>query len=179
MARILIPIATGCEELEAVTLIDLFRRAEFEVVTAGLEEGPITCSRGVVLVPDAVLTSVVDESFDAIVLPGGGPGADRLRTDERLVGMLDHHRDADGWLGAICAAPGVLAAHNLLGPGPATAFPGALEPYGVESSDAPVEIDGHVATSRGPGTAMDFALELIEQLDSRERRREVEARLQR
>lgn len=179
MARILIPIATGCEELEAVTLIDLFRRAEFEVVTAGLGEGPVTCSRGVVLVPDTTLAPLVGESFDAIVLPGGGPGADRLRQDERLIDMLNRHREADGWLGAICAAPGVLAAHNLLGPGPATAFPGALEPYGVESSDARIEIDGHVATSRGPGTAMDFALELIEQLDSRERRREVEARLQR
>ncbi|WP_070989548.1 DJ-1 family glyoxalase III [Halofilum ochraceum] len=179
MARILIPIASGCEELEAVTLIDLFRRAEFEVVTAGLEEGPVTCSRGVVLVPDTTLAMVAAESFDAIVLPGGGPGADRLREDERLIDMLNRHREGDGWLGAICAAPGVLAAHNLLGPGPVTAFPGALEPYGIESSDAPIEIDGHVATSRGPGTAMDFALELIERLDSRERRREVEARLQR
>ena len=179
MARILIPLATGCEEIEAVTLIDLFRRAEFDVIAAGLEDGPGTCSRGVVLVADTTLATVVDESFDAIVLPGGGPGAERLRRDERLIAMLNRHRETDGWLGAICAAPGVLAAHNLLGPGPVTAFPGALEPYGIESSDAPIEIDGHVATSRGPGTAMDFALELIERLDSRERRREVEARLQR
>ena len=179
MARILIPIADGSEELEAVTLIDLFRRAEFQVITAGLGEGPVTCSRGVVLAPDTALEAVADEAFDAIVLPGGTGGADRLRADERLAAMLRRHRSEDRWMAAICAAPGVLAAHDLLGDGPATSFPGALEPYGIESTDAPIEFDRHVATSRGPGTAMDFALELIERVGSPECRRQVEERLQR
>ena len=179
MARVLLPIADGSEELEAVTLIDLFRRADFEVVVAGLAPGPVTCSRGVVIVPDTGLAAVADEAFDLVVLPGGAAGAEHLAADERLAEVLVRHRGADGWTAAICAAPGVLAAHGLLEGRQATAFPGALENHGLASTGAPVEVDGRVATSRGPGTAMDFALTLIEQLGDRGLRQGVEERLQR
>lgn len=179
MARVLIPLAQGSEELEAVTLIDLFRRADFEVVVAGLVPGPVTCSRGVVLVPDVGLEAAVYDEFDLIVLPGGAAGAERLAEDERLGQLLARHRDGDGWTAAICAAPGVLAAQGLLDGRRATAFPGALEAVGTSSTGAAVEFDGRVATSRGPGTAIDFALNLIEALATRELREAVEARLQR
>lgn len=179
MASVLIPIAEGSEELEAVTLIDLLRRASFEVTVAGLASGPVACSRGVVLQPDTTLDAVADREFDLVVLPGGAAGADRLRADERLTAILARHRAADRWTGAICAAPSVLAAHGHLEGRRATAFPGALEAFDIDSTEAPVETDGHVVTARGPGTAMDFALALIEELGSRELRREVEARLQR
>ena len=96
MARALIPLAQGCEELEAVTLIDLLRRAGIEVVVAGLTEGPVTASRGTVLVPDTTLAAVADESFDLIVLPGGLPGADHLAADLRLRGMLQRQAAAQG-----------------------------------------------------------------------------------
>ncbi len=179
MARVLVPIAEGSEELEAVTLIDLFRRAEFEVVVAGLAPGPVTCSRGVVLMPDVELDAAAHEDFDLIVLPGGASGAQRLAEDGRLEHLLARHRDGDGWTAAICAAPGVLASQGLLEGRQATAFPGALEALGATSTGAAVEFDGRVATSRGPGTAMDFALDLIEALATRELRETVEARLQR
>jgi len=179
MAHVLVPMAEGSEELEAVTLIDLLRRAEFEVVVAGLGPGPVTCSRGVVIVPDVELDAAVHEAFDLIVLPGGAAGAERLVADERVGQLLARHRDGDGWTAAICAAPGVLAAQGLLAGRRATAFPGALEAVGATSTGAAVEFDGRVATSRGPGTAMDFALELIEALGTRELRETVETRLQR
>jgi 4-methyl-5(b-hydroxyethyl)-thiazole monophosphate biosynthesis len=70
MARILIPLAQGCEELEAVTVIDLLRRAGLDVVTAGLVSGPIKASRGVMLLPDVLLDDVLDQPFQMIVLPG-------------------------------------------------------------------------------------------------------------
>ncbi len=179
MARVLVPIADGSEELEAVTLIDLFRRAEFDVVVAGLSPGPVTCSRGVVIQPDAELDAVAEDTFDLVVLPGGAAGAQRMAGDRRLEQLLERHRAADGWTAAICAAPGVLAAQGLLSGRRATAFPGALEAWGETSSGGAVEFDGRVATSRGPGTAMDFALDLIEALATRELRETVEARLQR
>ena len=89
MARVLVPLADGCEELEAVTVIDLLRRAGIEVVTAGLKGGPVTASRGVVLVPDCSLDEVLDEEFDMLVLPGGLPGADHLDADPRI--HAPHH----------------------------------------------------------------------------------------
>lgn len=179
MARVLVPLADGCEELEAVTLVDLFRRAGFEVVAAGLGRAAVTCSRGVVLVPDVELAAVADDRFDLIALPGGAAGAERLAADARLQELLARHRRGDGWTAAICAAPGVLAAQGLLEGRRATAFPGALEAHGVDSTGAAVELDGRIATSRGPGTAMEFALTLIEELGSPGLRREVESRLQR
>ena len=84
MAKVLIPLAQGCEELEAVTVIDLLRRASIEVVTAGLQPGPVTGSRGTVLVPDATLDEALQQDYDMLVLPGGLPGADHLRDDRRF-----------------------------------------------------------------------------------------------
>lgn len=92
MARVLVPLADGCEELEAVTLIDLLRRAGFRVIVAGLREGPVTASRGVLLWPDTALHRLLDQSFDLIALPGGAAGAARLAADEGLGRLLMRHR---------------------------------------------------------------------------------------
>ena len=180
MARALVPIAQGCEELEAVTVIDLLRRAGIEVVTAGLVPGPVTASRGVVLVPDVTLDAVLDDVFDIIVLPGGGPGADRLDADTRIRGLLDRLTREGKYTAAICAAPKVLANAGLLDGCRATSYPGVLDGMNLPRVDVdlkPVIRDGKVITSRGPGTAMDFALELIELLVDRAKRDEVEAGL--
>ena len=178
--KVLIPLAQGCEELEAVTLIDLLRRANIEVVTASLEDGPVRASRDTVLVPDTTLDEALGEEYDMVVLPGGLPGADHLDNDGRIRKLLQDMAANDRFTAAICAAPKVLAHAGLLQGRRATAYPGVLESLDLKDitlqSDA-VVIDGKVVTSRGPGTAMDFALTLIELLAGAAVRAEVEAGL--
>ena len=182
MANVLVPIAQGCEELEAVTIIDLLRRAGIRVVTASLDNQPVKASRGTVLLADTTLDEVLDQEFDMIVLPGGLPGADNLNQDARIHQLLRQMSSAGKYTAAICAAPRVLATAGLLNGKHATSFPGSLEGYPTEQmvyEQQPVVVDGKLITSRGPGTAMDFALELIEQLAGKTKRDEVEAALQR
>jgi 4-methyl-5(b-hydroxyethyl)-thiazole monophosphate biosynthesis len=177
MSKVLIPLAPGCEELEAVTIIDLLRRAGIEVVTAGLNPGPVTCSRQTVLVPDVALDDVVNEDFDMVVLPGGLPGADHLNEDPRIQDILLRTSQNGNYTAAICAAPKVLVSAGLLDGKTATAYPGVLDqiiPTTASFTGSPIEVDGKVITSRGPGTALDFALMLIEKLEGPNKRQEVE-----
>jgi len=177
MARVLIPLANGCEELEAVTVIDLLRRAGIEVVTAGLADGPVTASRGVVMIPDRSLDEVLDDDFDMVVLPGGLPGADHLDEDPRIHALLQSMAEQDRYTAAICAAPKVLLNAGLLDGHKATAYPGIMDDLmtpGSQYMTDPVVTDGKVVTSRGPGTAMEFALTLIERLSGADKRKEVE-----
>lgn len=182
MANVLIPLAQGCEELEAVTIIDLLRRAGIEVTTVGLDDQPVKASRGTVLVPDTTLDEVIDKNFDMIVLPGGLPGADHLNNDPRIHTLLQQMTEAGKYTAAICAAPKVLASAGLLNGKHATSFPGALDGISTDNmtyEQTAVVVDGKVITSRGPGTAMDFALILIEHLAGKDKRDEVESKLQR
>ena len=177
MARVLVPLAQGCEELEAVTVIDLLRRAGVDVVTAGLDDQPVTASRGVRLIPDALLADVMEEDFDMIVLPGGLPGAEHLDQDERIHALLTSMSKSGRFTAAICAAPKVLANAGLLDGKSATSYPGIIDAMELENTKVlqdPVVVDGKIVTSRGPGTAMDFALALIELLLGPDKRREVE-----
>lgn len=182
MATVLVPLASGCEELEAVTIIDLLRRAQVDVVTAGLTPGPVTASRGTVLIPDKQLDEVKDQQFDLVVLPGGLPGADYLEQDTRIKQILLNTHQQGRLVAAICAAPKVLASAGLLDKRTATAYPGVLDAArfpNVAISARPVEVDGNIVTSKGPGTAMDFALTLIECLCGADKREQVSAQLQR
>jgi 4-methyl-5(b-hydroxyethyl)-thiazole monophosphate biosynthesis len=177
MARVLVPLAQGCEELEAVTITDLLTRAGIDVVTAGLNDQPVKASRGITLVPDTRLDDVVADDFDMIVLPGGLPGADHLDADPRIHDMLKQLHEKGKYTAAICAAPKVLAAAGLLNGRRATSYPGVLDNMILPEVDVQPEAvvnDDRVITSRGPGTAMDFTLELIEQLQGKEIRDEVE-----
>lgn len=180
--KVLVPLAQGCEELEAVTVIDLLRRAGVSVTTAGLDDQPVTASRGVRLIPDTPLDTALKSDYDMVVLPGGLPGADHLNADPRIHALLDKMVAENKFTAAICAAPKVLAQNGLLNGKTATSYPGAIHSLDLPSTnctDAAVEIDGKVVTSRGPGTAMDFALTLIEQLLGEAKRKEVEAPLMR
>jgi 4-methyl-5(b-hydroxyethyl)-thiazole monophosphate biosynthesis len=128
------------------------------------------------------LNDVIGQEFDMIVLPGGEPGATNLGKDERVTVLLQQMAQAGKYTAAICAAPRVLAQGGLLEGRRATSYPGVLEPdsvAGLHFVNAPVVVDGRVITSRGPGTAMDFALQLIEVLEGKQKREQVETGLQR
>jgi len=174
MASVLVPLAQGCEELEAITVIDLLRRAGVEVTSAGLDEKQVTASRGVVLVPDTDLESALKKHYDMIVLPGGLPGADHLDNDDRLRERIIDMAQNGKYVAAICAAPKVLASTGLLDDKKATCYPGVLDALGFTSETTAVVEDENIITSRGPGTAMDFALALIEKLVGKNKRGEVE-----
>lgn len=180
MARVLIPLAHGVEEAEAVTTIDILRRASISVDIVGLDAAPVTASRGVVLQPEHGIDEVHGRDYDLIALPGGGDGAKRLMADARVIALLQAHARAGGWTAAICAAPKVLATADLLEGRRVTSFPGWLDDEaGLDYTDDPVVRDGNVVTSRGPGTAMDFALELVALLTDPDTVAGVEAKLQR
>lgn len=181
MSKVLIPLAQGCEEIEAVTVIDILRRANIEVVVAGLTAGPVKCSRGTVIVPDMALDDVIDAAFDMIVLPGGMPGAEHLKNDQRILDLLRRLASTGKFVAAICAAPMALHAAGVLQNKTATSYPGVLDqlPGSHVYSTQAVVIDGNIVTSRGPGTAMDFALTLVELLAGPGRRNRVEAPLER
>lgn len=179
-ATVLVPLAQGCEELEAVTIIDLLRRAGINVVTAGLDGNPVRASRGVMLVPDTELDTALERNYDMVVLPGGAEGANNLKNDTRINELLKAMADSGRFTAAICAAPKVLAASGVLDGRQATCYPGHIDrdnPQQIRLSDDPVVVDGKVITSRGPGTAMDFSLTLIETLAGKAKRDEVEAGL--
>lgn len=180
MASVLVPLAQGCEELEAVTVIDLLRRAGIKVITASLDDQTIVASRGVRLLADCALDTVMDEAFDMLILPGGLPGSDHLDQDPRIHRLIQRLHQEGRYLAAICAAPKVLAHAGVLQDQRATGYPGVLDAAqtpGIQISTAAVEVSGRVITSRGPGTAIDFALQLIETLAGSEARAQVAASL--
>ena len=178
MHKVLVLLAQGCEEIEAITIIDILRRAGIEVTSAGLDDLPVLSSHGVVLLPDTTLDIAQHQNFDMIVLPGGLPGTDNLRADNRLIALLQKMAQQGKYVAAICAAPSVLAAAGLLDGRKATCYPICLDAYPkVNLQNAAVVEDGKLITSRGPGTAMDFALALAERLSGKNKRQEVEAAL--
>jgi 4-methyl-5(b-hydroxyethyl)-thiazole monophosphate biosynthesis len=182
MPTVLVPLAPGFEELEAITVIDLLRRAGVEVVTAGLTPGPVRASRATVHVPDTDLDDALARDYDMVILPGGLPGADHLAQDPRITTLVQRIAGGGQFVAAICAAPKVLAGAGLLTGRRATAYPGTLERLGLADTTVVEEAvvrDGPVVTSRGPGTAMDFALTLVELLTDTTVRERVEGALQR
>jgi 4-methyl-5(b-hydroxyethyl)-thiazole monophosphate biosynthesis len=178
MPSVLLPLANGSEDLEAITVLNILRRAGIEAVSASLNGQAIRGSRGTVIVPDTSLDEALKRDFDMVVLPGGQPGTNNLKADARIIKLVRDMATDGRYVCAICAAPSILAVAGLLDGKNATSFPGALDafPRVSRQSQAVVE-DGKLITSRGPGTAMDFALTLVERLSGKSKREEVEAGL--
>jgi len=172
---VLVPIAEGTEEIEAVTIIDTLRRAGAQVLVASVSGLQITASRKVKLVADVLIKDCQGKTFDCIALPGGMPGAEHLRDCVILTDLLKQQAKAGRIVAAICASPAVaLAHHGLLKGRKATCHPAFQDKLPDKSAAGQrVVIDGHFITSQGPGTALEFSLTLVEVLFGPERKKQV------
>lgn len=175
--KALILLAEGCEEMEAVIVMDTLRRGGVTVKAAGLSAGPVTASRGVVLHPDVALDDLSDaKNYDVLILPGGLPGTDALREDSRVRDLLlAYSGDASKRVAAICAAPTILDGLGLLEGRRFTCYPALKETCsgGGIWLDEKVVQDDRLITSQGPGTSFDFALRILAALAGKEAAAEV------
>jgi len=173
--KVLVPVAQGTEEMEAITIIDVLRRAGANVIVASVDKIDIKASNGIEFKANRLIKDCMDELFDLIVLPGGIPGAMNLRDSKDLETLLKKQAEQQKYYGAICASPAVVLHHlGLVTPGKVTCHPGFMDQIDngniVESN---VVVDGICITSRGAGTACDFALTLVEILYSKEKKKQV------
>ncbi|MCX7677965.1 MAG: DJ-1/PfpI family protein [Spirochaetes bacterium] len=160
--KALVPLAEGFEEIEAVSIIDVLRRAGIEVVTAHIGKNPVNGSHNIPLIADLSLDDCTPETFDAMILPGGMPGSENLKNNENVIAFLKTIYKGGKLVGAICAAPMVLGYADILHGKQATCYPGfETELRGAQVVDKPVVIDSKVVTGRGAGCAIPFALEIV------------------
>ena len=176
---IVIPLASGFEEIEAITVIDMLRRADLEVTTAAVGENPVQGSHEITLFADALLKNLSPSNFTAIVLPGGMPGSQHLKESDTVADFIRDISSRDGHIAAICAAPMVLANTGILQGKKATVFPG-FEKFLSDAnlSEEPVVVDGKIITARGAGCAIPFALKIIEHLKGRESALQIQRSMQ-
>lgn len=165
MSKVLVPIANGNEDIEAITIIDVLRRGGVEVTVASIHESKqVVMANGTKVEGDVLLTEVSEQLFDAVVLPGGMPGAEHLRDCKLLIDMLEKHDIEDALLAAICASPAVVfGTHGFVVDKQATCYPGFEAGLtGAEYlPNEPVVMDGNILTGKGPATAMVFALTVL------------------
>jgi 4-methyl-5(b-hydroxyethyl)-thiazole monophosphate biosynthesis len=170
LMRVIVPLAEGFEEIEAVTIIDVLRRAEIQVTVAYLKKNLVTGSHSITVTADKNIDDIHASDFDAIVLPGGMPGSSNLNEDERIIGLVREFSAAGKITAALCAAPMVLGHAGVLEGKQATCFPGfESRMTGAEHIPEPVVRDGNIITGRGPGCAIPFALELVASLAGEEK----------
>ncbi|MDH7599923.1 MAG: DJ-1/PfpI family protein [Sedimentisphaerales bacterium] len=175
--KVLVAIADGIEEIEAVCIIDTLRRAQVQVTVASAGNLQVTASRGVKIVADTTIQASAGQVFDMIAIPGGMAGTEALARCDALTQMLKAQAQAGRWIAAICAAPAVvLQPLGLLKGIKATCYP-SLQDRLVDAyvSREPVVVDKNIVTGQGPALAIDFALKLVEILVGLEKRKEVAA----
>ncbi len=163
MKKVLVPLAEGFEEIEAVTIIDVLRRAGLAVTVAGLQSGPVRGSHGMAVETDQGLDEALRQDYDLLALPGGQPGTDHLRGDRRILEVVKQMFSKKRLIGAICAAPLVLRDAGIASGRQLTSYVGmeAEFPDSRYEQDR-VVVDGNLVTGRGPGVALEFALKLVE-----------------
>lgn len=168
MTQVLVPIAHGSEDIESVTIIDVLRRGGADVTVASVhDDKQITAANGCKIEADVLIRDVAEHMYDAIVLPGGMPGAEHLRDCQVLVDMLEKHDIQDALIAAICAAPAVvLGTHGYVMDKQATCYPGFEDQLaGAEYlADQPIVMDDNIITAQGPAMAMAFSLAVLANL---------------
>lgn len=166
MAKVIVLLADGFEEIEAVSVIDILRRANVDVCVAGVSKGDIKGAHNIIVKPDAYLSEVLDDEYDMVVLPGGTKGAVNISESTNADRLIKRLAAEEKYIAAICAAPYVLVEKGVLEGKMATSYPSFQEKveYGCEYQDAIVVVDENIITSRGPGTAAEFAFTLVELL---------------
>ena len=175
---VLVPLLSGFEEIEAVTIIDVLRRAEVPVLIAGAEVGPVEGSHGIAVRADVALRDVKAKELVMIALPGGMPGSKHLAENADVTRLLREVQAGGGYTCAICAAPMALAAAGAHQGHFVTSYPGfASYLKGAEYVEDRVVVDRRVVTSRGPGTALEFALTLVGLLRTAEVERQLQERM--
>lgn len=173
MKKVLVVLAPGFEEIEALVPVDILRRAGALVTVAGTAPGPITGRSGITVVPDTTVDRA-GEDFDMLMLPGGAPGTENLKKDAHVKAAVLNMAEKGKLLAAICAAPTVLSALGVSRGHLVTSHPSVRSQLHDEKiSDERVVIDGNLITSQGPGTAMEFAFRLVEALFGKEKTVEV------
>ena len=172
--KVLVPIADGTEELEAIAIIDILRRANAEVTVASvMQTTAIQASQGTKIIADTLITECNNHVYDLIALPGGMPGVEHLRDCPILINMLKKQREDNRLYAAICASPlVVLHHHGLLDGIEATYHPSWL-PDSKDTASERVVVDQNCITSQGPGTAVEFALKLVEILYDKEKMKQI------
>lgn len=169
MRKALIPLADGFEEIEAITVIDVLRRGEVEVVTASLTNSlQVHAAHAMTVMADALLSDVINDEWDAIILPGGSRGMENLRACETLLERLRRQKEQGGLICAICAAPLVLEAAGIIENEHVTCYPTCAEMMEHDVQHVPTIADGQLITSAGPGTAMLFAFVILQHLAAAE-----------
>jgi 4-methyl-5(b-hydroxyethyl)-thiazole monophosphate biosynthesis len=178
MARAVVFLAAGFEEIEAASIVDTLRRAGVEVVMAGLQAGAIEGGHGITIVPDTTIEEIEVEKFDAVILPGGYPGYVNLSRDGRVLDAVKSAFAQGKVVAAICGAPSVLAKAGLLTGKKATIYPGMeRELTGAKAVNKRIVVDGQIITSQGPGTAVEFAVTLAAILAGEKRARALKDEL--
>lgn len=174
MKKVIIPLAPGFEEVEALTVVDILRRAGADVVLAGTIKGVITGRNNIHVLADTTLNEAADGEYAMVVLPGGALGTENLLKDERVKNLITKMHAQGRFVTAICAAPTVLSAAGLTKDRTITSHPSVRsELKAAAISDERVVTDGNIITSQGPGTAMEFAFKLVEALYGKEKVTEV------
>lgn len=163
MKNILVLLADGFEEVEALVPIDVLRRAGFNVVVCGLDNQQIKSTHNINILCDTTLEKI-DSVFDCIILPGGMPGTTNLGSSKEVCNLVVKHTSENKLVCAICAAPSILEKLGLLKGKKATSYPSFLNDNETIKVNERVVVDGNIITSKGAGTAFDFAYSIVEKL---------------
>ena len=167
--KVAVYFATGYEEIEALSVVDVLRRAQVDVTMVGVTGKTVVSGRGISLNMDQLIEEVNHDEIDMIILPGGVPGVDNLKANEKLVNLLKQFKEEGKWLGAICAAPSILGELSLLKGEKATCYPGYEDKLlGAHFTGERTVVSGKTITGKGAGASLEFALTILEIIKGKE-----------